>query len=204
MRTSKFLSTISYNSDVFLQNVLNSLISDKIIVFWAYIEHLPESGERKKHKHLLLQPNGLINTDNIIDLFNESVVDNDKPLSVMPFRISKIDDCLLYFMHDVKYLDKKMLKKKFHYSLDDFKSSNSDYLHELFYTLDLSKYGGLDRLIENSKNGVPFSVLVNSGIIPVQQVRNYKYFYDMLLYENYNMPVKKNMVLFPVKNKFDF
>lgn len=204
MRTSKFLSTISYNSDDFLQNVLNSLINGKIVVFWAYIEHFPERGELKKHKHLLIQPNGLINTDTIFDLFDEPIPGNEKPLSVMPFRVSKVEDCLLYFLHDSKYLDKKMLKKKYHYELDDFKTSNDDYLRELYYTLDLSKYGGFDRLLENAKNGIPFSTLVNSGIVPIQQIRNYEHFYNLLLYENYTLPAKKDMVLFPVQNKFNF
>lgn len=204
MRTSKYLSTISYNSDNFLQSVLNSLIENKSIVFWAYIEHFPEKNELKKHKHLFIQPNGLLNTDCIIDKFIEEVP-HDKPLNVMPFRVSKIDDCLLYFLHDTHYLIKKFLKKKYTYDLLDFHTSNFDYLRELYNSVDMSTYSVVERLCDFACEGVPFDVLCKRGFIPINQLLNYKRFYDILLYDNISVSTtEKDNVLFPVQNKFNF
>ena len=207
MRTSKFISTISYNTPYFLETALNNLIKENYIVFWAYIEHLPESGETKKHKHLFIQPNGCINTDNLKDCFVEAVPDSNIPLNIMPFRVSKIEDCLLYFLHDVKYLNRKCIRKKYHYQLSDFHCSNADYLVELYYSLDLSKFGNFDTLVENSKLGVRFSKLVANGLVPFQQIKNLQLLYEYLLYENFgrvNTVKKSDLILLPTQNKFNF
>lgn len=204
MRTSKYLSTISYNSDNFLQNVLNSLVDKRNIVFWAYIEHFPEKNELKKHKHLVIQPNGLLNTDCIIDDFIEEVPE-DKPLNIMPFRVSKIDDCLLYFLHDKQYLIKKFLKKKYTYDLLDFRTSDFDYLRELYNSVDMSSYSVVERLNDFAAAGVPFVELCKRGFIPINQLLNYKRFYDILLSENFTLSsVKRENLIFPVQNKFNF
>jgi hypothetical protein len=41
---------------------LNEMIADALLDFWAYIEHLPEQDEKKRHKHLYLVPSKLIDT----------------------------------------------------------------------------------------------------------------------------------------------
>ena len=194
MRTSKFISTISYNSEDFLQNVLNSLISDKKVVFWAYIVHFPEVGERKKHVHLILQPNGVLNTDILSDLFVEPVADCEIPLNVMPWRTSNFLDFILYGIHDSNYLAKKLLKKKFHYSISDFQTSDFDYLNEMFYSSDMSKYSRLDFLKTALEAGLTFSQCVARGLIPLSQARQYQFVYQCLMSNRINETANNDFV----------
>ena len=207
MRTSKFISTISYNTESFLQNVLNNLILDKKIVFWAYIIHFPEIGERKKHIHLILQPNGILDTDIFSDLFAEPVYDSEIPLNVMPWRTSNFLDFVLYGIHDVNYLAKKLLKKKFHYSIADFKTSDIDYLNEMFYSSDMSKFSRLDFLKMALDDGLTFSQCVARGLIPLSQAKQYQFVYQCLMSNKINETANNDFVrvnhLKPVNLTFD-
>lgn len=45
MKTSKPISTISYNSKPYLVKKLNDLKKAGILEFWSFIEHEPESDE---------------------------------------------------------------------------------------------------------------------------------------------------------------
>ena len=51
MNTRSPIATISYNTNSFLIKELNFMIADKIIEFWAFVEHVPEDDEKKIHKH---------------------------------------------------------------------------------------------------------------------------------------------------------
>ena len=52
---------------------------------------------------------------------------------------------------------------------------------------------------------VPFDDLCKRGFIPINQMLNYKRFYDILLYDNIKISTtKKDNFLFPVQNKFNF
>lgn len=180
MKTSKFISTISYNSDTFLVNTLNSLLSENRIAFWLFIEHLPESGERKKHKHVLILPNGICDTDRIRNEFAEIVPENDIPLSVMPFRTSKFVDAYLYFLHDKNYLYSKGLEKKYHYDSDNIVTSDSDFLSDLIGSSDFSKYNKISVLIDAVEHNISFELLVASGRVPITQIHNYERAYQLL------------------------
>ena len=54
MKTTKPISTISYNTPEFLENKLNELLANGLISFFAYILHEPEEDETKRH---LVYPN---------------------------------------------------------------------------------------------------------------------------------------------------
>ena len=71
MRTSKMISTISYNSLEYLKLKLNDLIDRHIIVFYLFIHHLPESDELKEHTHLFIEPNTTIDTMSIQEFLQE-------------------------------------------------------------------------------------------------------------------------------------
>ena len=87
MQTSKPISTISYNSELYLYSVLEKLYKSHKIDFYAYIKHTGEMdpfGESEKdHIHLFLIPNKRINTSDLDDLFIEPVP-NSKPLRCIP------------------------------------------------------------------------------------------------------------------------
>lgn len=122
MRTSKAISTISYNSQEFLVNKLNELIEAHTISDYYFINHFPEQDEKKAHIHLFIQPNKLIDTMYLQDYFKEVDINNlnAKPLKCIDFRLSKLDDWFLYCLHYEPYLSTKCESREFHYTKDDF------------------------------------------------------------------------------------
>ena len=87
MRTSRPFSTISYNSTDHLIAKLDDLVKRRKIDFYAFIEHLPEEDQEKRHKHLLIVPNGYIQTDDLKPYIDEyDPTHPDKPLSILPAR----------------------------------------------------------------------------------------------------------------------
>ena len=180
MKTSKWISTISYNTDKYLAYICNKLIDERYIYFWCYIEHYPEADERKKHKHLLMFPNGRIDTDSIAARFDEYVDGEEAPRRVMPFRTSKFDDAYLYMIHEKRYLLSKGLTKKYYYDRENIVCSEVDYLIEMIHSIDMSRYKRLDFLIEAVDHDISFSHLLASGRIPIPQIRAYKDAYETL------------------------
>lgn len=185
MRTSKAFSTISYNSDKFLIFTLNNLVQTRVIDFWLFINHFPESDESKKHKHLFIIPNGTFDTDGLKDYLTELVPGCDKPLCCIFCKSSKFIDFFLYSIHDEVYLASKGQSRVYHYSLDDFFTSDIDYFCELRHQMDLSKLNRLQFLKESAQNGETFSSLVTRGMIPVQLINQYHVVYDLLVSETY-------------------
>lgn len=184
MKTSKLISTISYNTDEFLKAKLNELKDKNIIDFWAYIEHYAEADEKKKHKHLLVAPTGTMDTSTLVLNLEEQDENNVKPLGIMPCRVSKFADWYLYGIHDKNYLASKGQAREHHYTKEDIKTSDSDYLNELVHTIDLTKYKMFDVLQNALNDGVLFSELVATGKIPLHMCFIYQRAYQ-LMFENY-------------------
>lgn len=135
MRTSKPISTISYNTSGFLVMKLNELVQSHKISDYMFIEHLPEEDELKQHIHLWINPNTLIDTMDLQDYLSEFDKNYpDKPLKCIDFRQSSTDDWILYSEHYPPYLAFKGESREYIYSKDDFKFYDSDtfnhnYLH---------------------------------------------------------------------------
>lgn len=110
-------------------------------------------------------------------------------------------------MHDFNYLAKKLLKKKFHYSIADFRTSDFDYLNEMFYSSDMSKYSRLDFLKAALEDGLTFPQCVARGLIPLGQAKQYQFVFQCLfsnkINENYNSDFVRDNHLKPVNLKFD-
>lgn len=143
MLTSKPISTISYNSAEYLASVLNRLEKSHIITKWYFIHHKGETdinGEKEKdHKHVYLCPNRRVDTEELRDLFKEIDANNPKPLGVLPFESSKIDDWLLYAIHDIKYLDSKGMTREYAYPISDIVACDDEQLKRDFkHALDVS------------------------------------------------------------------
>lgn len=201
MRTSKPISTISYNTDDFLEMKLNELITTHYIEYWCYVKHLGEVDEdgviEKDHKHVLMIPNGRIDTMDIqdkmteIDLFNPS-----KPLKCIDFRNSKVDEWFLYCSHDETYLKTKFLEKQYSYTLKDFVSSDVDETaikwDRAFHESDYMKNQRMLKLLE--KNTA--SQLVAQGFVQPQQAFQMQVFYKMLC-QGQLQDVNKNTLLSP-------
>ena len=183
MRTSKPFSTISYNTENFLQVKLNDLIRRGILDFWAYVLHFPEDDEKKVHKHLYCVPSKLTDTSQIIDFLQEA--DTNEPLSlplgcIMPMS-SKFGDWFQYVQHNVGYLASKGQSRKYQYSLDDFKTSDLDYFNEIRHRIDLSRSSSLQRLQEAVEQKTPFADLVVMGVVPFNLITQYQSAYNAIL-----------------------
>ena len=106
MRTSKPISTISYNSEEFLKEKLETWINAHIIQSYMYIKHKGEDGD-KDHIHLRIEPNKKLDPMNLTEQLKEYKIGDKKPLGCRPWRQSKEEDWILYAVHDKQYLDIK-------------------------------------------------------------------------------------------------
>lgn len=103
MATRKPISTISYNTEEFLKEVLDGWIDSHLIQCYTYIKHKGEDGD-KDHIHLRIEPNKSLDPMNLTEELKEYVEGNSKPLGVRPWRPSKEEDWFLYAIHDKNYL----------------------------------------------------------------------------------------------------
>lgn len=106
MATQKPISTISYNTEAFLREKLNSWLSAHIIQAYQYICHKGEDGD-KDHIHLRIEPNKKLDPMDLQEALREYVQGKEKPLGCRPFRPSKEEDWFLYAVHNPDYLKLK-------------------------------------------------------------------------------------------------
>lgn len=169
MRTSKMISSISYNSIEFLKFKLNELIKRHDIVFYCFIHHLPESDELKEHIHLFIEPNTTIDTMSIQEFLQEFDPNHKKPLGCISFVKSQPDDFILYTQHYPPYLAFKNQSRECIYQKSDFVFSDEDTFeslyHHAFYESDFAQRFVVLNML-NDKNVAPHE-LVLSGHIPL-------------------------------------
>lgn len=106
MATQKPISSISYNTEAFLKEKLDTWIKAHIIQAYMYIKHKGEDGD-KDHIHFRIEPNKKIDPMDLQEQLREWELGKDKPLTCRPFRSSKEEDWILYVVHDKQYLDIK-------------------------------------------------------------------------------------------------
>lgn len=181
VRTTKPISTISYNTPAFLRQKLEELTKAKVLEFWAFIEHEPEPDEKndeagpKKHIHVFAIPAKMLQTVDLEDEFKEIDPTNPrKPLGVISFHSSKFPDWYLYGLHDRRYLLSKKQKRKFHYKAEMVQSSNPDELRYKVKTIDLLELSAYDDMIDAQKQGLSWSEYFKRGTVPIPQIRNFK------------------------------
>lgn len=106
MATQKPISTISYNTEPFLKEKLETWLSAHKIQAYQYICHKGEDGD-KDHIHVRVEPNRKLDPMDLMDDLKEYQLGKDKPLCCRPFRPSKEEDWVLYAVHDEDYLKLK-------------------------------------------------------------------------------------------------
>lgn len=191
MNTRKPLSTVSYNSEVFLISLLEDLYSKGKICNYMTIYHLKEEDETKDHWHVYLEPNKQIDSTKLQSLFNEFDPNHEKPLGCQPFRFSKVDpefhpdDWILYNLHDPKYLASKGQSRKYHYDLSDVWCADSDlmldnYNHALYH----SKWAEEMQTLKEVKECTSVADLYYAGRIPPQLIVPFAKLKDMERLEN--------------------
>lgn len=184
MKTSKPVSTISYNSEEFLKAKLDYLTKSGNIAFWYYIKHNgeydTETGvQDKDHIHLYVESGDRVDTIKLSEMFVEYPNGdlNALPLKCMPFRVSKVYDALLYNIHHPQYLLMKFEKKEFAYTLDDIVTNDRDYLNQLYSEALHSDLFKRDRMMKLMDNGVSMAEMCFHGLINPSQA------YQLAFYE---------------------
>lgn len=176
MRTTKPISTISYNTPAFLRLKLDELRKAKKITFWAYILHKPEKDEGKAHAHVYIEPAKMIQTADLEDFFLEPDLQHPekKPLKVLDFHGSKFDDWYLYGLHDTSYLASKGLAREYHYTPEEIVSSDADSLHDRVQRIDMIHLTPYKAIADAILQGTTWLQFLSSGRVPIQQIRNYE------------------------------
>lgn len=159
---------------------LDTLMSSNDLMFYTFVHHFKEEDEKKDHIHVYMVPDGKLDTTQLTNELTEFDMTNVKPIKPLPYRSSKFDEWWLYNTHNVAYLASKGQTRKYHYSFDDFVSSNSDYLLELVHQIDMSKINRIELLKSAVENGLSFDSLVSSGQIPVQLINQYMKVYQII------------------------
>lgn len=138
MKTTKIISTISYNTESFLIEKLEKDIENEIIDFYIFIKHKGElneaTGEQEKdHIHLFIRPSSSIDKIAYRKTFQELDLTKptEKPLGVQPFQPTKFYDWYWYGLHDKEYLMIKHLRRQYHYKHSDMITNDKDFLGEL-------------------------------------------------------------------------
>lgn len=127
MKTTKLISTISFNTPDFVKGTIARLLESELITYAHWISHKPEKGDNKEHIHLLIEPSKAIDTSSLSKEFIQPIPD-DKPLKTLPFNKSKVSDWILYSLHHQGYLASKFQTREFEYKLDDIQTTDRDLL----------------------------------------------------------------------------
>lgn len=183
MRTSKVISTISYNTTDYLIRVLEDLKDSKTLSFWAFIEHLPEDDEagKKLHKHLFMIPSKMLQTDDLQEKFIEFDPSHpDRPLKTTLIRSSKFGDWYLYGLHDKAYLASKGESRKYHYLHEEFIVSDSDSFYEMSKSIDLLSLTPYYKILEAQSNGLTYKEFFRRGGVPLPQITLFQRAWDLL------------------------
>ena len=200
MKTTKPISTISFNSPEYLRHKLAELTKARVISFWAFIPHLPEDDEggKKAHCHVYIEPSKSIQTDDLRDQFKEFDPDKpDKPKGCLTFNSSKFDPWYMYGLHDKRYLSSKSLVKKYHYRSEDFVTSDDDDLLCKVRMIDMLALSCYQDMLEAIYRGETWPQYFAHGFVPVNQVVYFQKAWYLLV-ENIRQKARENGSDLPV------
>lgn len=166
MATQKAISTISYNSEAFLKEKLDTWVKEHIIQAYMYICHKGEEGD-KDHIHVRIEPNKKLDPMDLTDKLQEYALGCDLPLGVRPWRPSKEEDWILYAVHDKEYLDLKYnggdKGEKLPYEMTDIKVSRMFDLEVAFIRAKAYLKHSVPSVVKQLKEGVKPINLVEQG-----------------------------------------
>lgn len=169
MRTSKPISTVSYNTEKFLVHQLQELIKSHRISDYMYIHHDAEQDEKKDHFHVWMKPNTLLDTMDLQEFFTELDPNNVKPLKCIDFKTSKVDDWILYNQHYAPYLASKGESREFFYTREDFRYYDEDTFEHLYnHAFKGSDWARRFQLLEQLRtSSIAPQDLVLNGSVPL-------------------------------------
>lgn len=184
MRTTKPISTISFNTPEYLRQKLAELLKSGRISFWAFICHKPEDDEggKKEHCHVYIEPSKMLQTDDLkAELKEFDPTNPSKPLGCISFNSSKFDPWYLYGLHDKRYLASKGQARRYHYRHEDIVSSDDDDLTFKARSIDMVALSPYSDMEDAQKQGLTFSEYFARGTIPLPQLSLFEKAWQFLL-----------------------
>ena len=177
------LSTISYNSDGFLEQRLEQLKAKDMISHYMYIHHKgetdpqdPDEIPEKDHIHLIVFPLKSLDMISLRKKFEEPDPTNDKPLGVRPWHITKenrVVDWELYAIHDPVYLRGKGLKRDYHYQHKDIITDDVDFLGRLIRDIK-GRVSDLELLLGYVEQGAQWHDVAKELFVPMRELKKFK------------------------------
>lgn len=146
-----------------------------------FINHFAEEDEKKNHIHLWIKPNTLLDTMDLQKHFTEYDPKNPtKPLKCIDFRVSQVDDWILYNQHYAPYLASKQESREYHYSHDDFVYNDEDTFEDLYnHAFKGSDWAKNNQILEQlSRNLINPAQLILNGTVPLNMasaLNSFKY-----------------------------
>lgn len=183
MKTSKAISTISFNSIPYLVQKLRELENAGILEYWSLIPHQPEDDEggKKEHIHVYMQPAKMVQTTDIKEELKEYDPQNpNKPLGCINLNKSKWDDWYLYALHDPSYLAQKGQSRRYRYISDEFINSDQDEFLFKVKTIDLLSLSPYMDMQDAQSQGLTFAEYFHRGTIPLPQVMLYERAWNLM------------------------
>lgn len=175
------------------------MLSENLIFFYAFIKHAPEEDTKKEHFHIFVSPNKPLDFLAVRRRFIEPVA-NNKPLGCLPFQPSKLNDWLLYAIHDIDYLNKKGLFRLNHYGIDCVVSSDDDFLLQSYYDAKETMQDNRMKLfLHKMEQGFSFGDILRSGIVPPNQIVYWEKVFSSSVKSHLSKSVdsKKNLIFQP-------
>ena len=176
MKTSKPVSTISYNTPRFLLCQLDDILRAGKISFYAFIVHKgeddDEAGKQKDHIHLYVEPARNLQTDDLTrELIEIDPNKPDKPLKCLPWQNSKRwGDWYLYALHDKRYLASKSQSRQFHYTDEQFFTSDFDYFTYKCRNIDYIQLDIYNDMLDFIEQNQSIGRYVKCRNIPISQL----------------------------------
>ena len=186
MRTTKPISTISFNTPDFLRLKLEELRRAGIISFWAFIPHKPEDDEagKKEHSHVYIEPSKMLQTDDLREQLKEfDPAMPEKPKGTLTFTSSRFDPWYLYALHDARYLASKGQSRRFHYTHEQILSSDPDDLLCKSRSIDMLSLSPYADMLDAQAHGLTFPEYFRRGTVPLPQVVLFEHAWNLLMTE---------------------
>lgn len=184
MRTTKPISTISFNTPGFLELKLNQLVKAGRISFWAFIVHQPEDDEggKKFHQHVYVEPSKMLQTDDLkAELMEFDPENPKKPKGCISWHSSKFDPWYLYALHDKRYLASKGQSRSFHYEHDDIVTSDDDDLTFKARSIDMVSLSPYADMEDAQRQGFTWAEYFARGTVPLPQVALFERAWNLLI-----------------------
>lgn len=183
-KTTRPLSTISYNTFDFLKGKLEDLEKRGDIDFWCFIKHFGETNEdgskEKLHYHVYIVPATSLDRRQLRQEFIQFYKNESLPRGFMPMQPSNWQDWYLYGLHDREYLQAKGQSREYSYSDQDMVRSDDTYYWDAVHRIDRTRINPLGEVVRAAQSGITFAEFITSHQLSLLQVRSAQFVFQQV------------------------